>query len=210
MVYDPASVVTSAADLARLVGTPKPAQLTKCLDRLDDHCRRWIAASPFVIVSSCDQAGRMDVSPKGDPAGFVSILDDHTLAVPDRRGNHRLDTFRNVIENPRVALIFLVPDRGETLRVAGRALVVTDENLLATMAERGTPPKLAMVIEIEEVMFHCGKSIIRSGLWDASSWPDITELASYAQCLADQTAADETVEQMEARFATWHEGNELY
>ena len=208
--YNPDSVVTSAADLTALVGTPKPAQLTKCLDRLDDHCRRWIGASPFVIVSSCDRDGRMDVSPKGDPAGFVSILDDRTLAIPDRRGNHRLDTFRNIIQNPQVAVVFLVPGRGETLRVAGRAVVVTDEDLLATMAERGTAPKLAMVVEIDEVMFHCGKSIIRSGLWEASAWPDTAELASYAQCLADQTAADETVDEMEARFASWHEGNELY
>lgn len=152
----------------------------------------------------------MDTSPKGDPPGFVKVLDETTLALPDRPGNHRLDTFNNVLENPEVALIFLVPRRGETLRVAGRAKVVTDPDLLATMAVGGRAAKLALVVEVREVMFHCGKSMIRSELWEPSRWPSTDGLASYAECLADQADPDETVEEMESRFAGWHLGEALY
>jgi len=152
----------------------------------------------------------MDVSPKGDPPGFVKVVDDTTLAVPDRPGNKRFDTFVNVLANPRVSLIFLVPGRGETLRVEGTATITTDPDLLATMSEQGSAPALALVVSISEVMFHCGKSMIRSKLWQPEHWPSIDGLASYAQCLADQAASDESVDEMEERFATWPLGNELY
>tara|TARA_Y100001936_G_scaffold235412_1_gene263601 strand:+ start:6689 stop:7147 length:459 start_codon:yes stop_codon:yes gene_type:complete len=152
----------------------------------------------------------MDLSPKGDPAGFVQILDDKTLAIPDRPGNRRLDTLHNVLEQPHVGLMFMVPGRGEVLRVSGVAQIVNDPDFLATMAIKGRPPILALVIEANEVMFHCGKSVIRSKLWSPKDWPQIDDLASYAECLGDQTTSDETVAQMEARFGSWHEGNELY
>lgn len=209
-MIEPQHVIRSPEQLVELFGTPRLAQVTKSIGRLDAHCERWIARSPFIVVCSADATGRMDTSPKGDPAGFVRVLDDTTLAIPDRPGNKRFDTFTNVLENPRVAVIFLVPGREETLRVMGSAQLTTDPHLLATMAVGGRPPKLALVLDVEEAMFHCGKSMIRSRLWDPQGWPDVTGLASYAQCLADQATPDETVEEMESRFDSWHDGNELY
>ena len=209
-MFDPRHVITTADDLRRMVPPPRPAQETKVLSALDPHGRRWIQRSPFVVISSADSAGKMDLSPKGDPPGFVRILDDETLAIPDRPGNRRLDTLHNVLERPRVGLMFVVPGRGEVLRVRGTGQIVTDPDLLATMAVAERPPILALVVTIDEVMFHCGKSVIRSKLWSPGEWPDIDGLASYAECLGDQTTSDETVAQMEARFGSWHDGNELY
>ena len=209
-MFDPRHVITTADDLRRMVPPPRPAQETKVLSALDPHCRRWIQRSPFVVISSADSAGKMDLSPKGDPPGFVQILNDGTLAIPDRPGNRRLDTLHNVLERPRVGLMFVVPGRGEVLRVRGTGQIVTEPDLLATMAVAERPPILALVVTIDEVMFHCGKSVIRSKLWSPDEWPDINGLASYAECLGDQTTSDETVPQMEARFGSWHDGNELY
>lgn len=180
------------------------------LSALDRHARNWIARSPFLVIASSDDQGRIDISPKGDPAGFVRVLDDATVAVPDRPGNRRMDTFLNVLQTSAVGLMFMVPGRGEVLRVSGSAQIVRDPELLATMTEAGREPALALVVSITEVMFHCGKSVIRSGLWSPDAWPDIAGLASYAECLADQTVSDETVDEMESRFATWFDGNELY
>ena len=202
--------IRSAEELREIVGDPRPAQLTKCLPRLDGHCRAWIERSPFIVICSAAADGDMDISPKGDPPGFVRMLDDRTLAIPDRPGNKRVDTFTNVLENPKVGVIFLVPGRGETLRIAGRARIVTDRDLLASMEVSGRVPRLALVVDIEQVMFHCGKSMIRSKMWEPDNWPVTDDLASYAKVLADQTEADETEEEMETRFATWHSGNELY
>ena len=209
-MFDSSFVVHDAAELRELVPGPRPAQETKVLRSLDHHGRAWIQRSPFVVIASRDSAGRMDLSPKGDPAGFVRVLDDSTLAIPDRPGNRRMDTFLNVLETGSVAVMFMVPGRGEVLRAAGTGQIVRDPDLLASMAEREREPALALVVSIDEVMFHCGKSVIRSSLWSPDDWPNIDGLASYAECLADQTTSDETVDEMETRFATWHEGNELY
>ena len=209
-MFDSQYVIKTAAELRGLVPPPRPAQQTKVLSALDEHCRRWIERSPFVVISSIDSAGRMDLSPKGDPPGFVRVLDDRTLAIPDRPGNRRLDTFFNVLDRSSVGVMFVVPGRGEVLRVGGTAQIVNDPELLGTMAVADRPPALALVVTIDEVMFHCGKSVIRSRLWSPRAWPEIGDLASYAECLADQTTSDESIEQMEARFATWHDGNELY
>ena len=209
-MIDSQHVITTADDLRRLVPPPRPAQETKVLSALDGHCRRWIERSPFVVVSSVNSSGKMDLSPKGDPPGFVQILDDETLAIPDRPGNRRLDTLHNMLERPQIGLMFVVPGRGEVLRVSGTGQIVTDPDLLTTMAIGPRLPVLATVVTIDEVMFHCGKSVIRSKLWSPGDWPDIDGLASYAECLGDQTISDETVAEMEARFGSWHEGNELY
>lgn len=209
-MFDPRHIITSVEQLRLLVEPPRKAQLTKVMSALDGHGRRWIEHSPFVVISSVDSAGRMDLSPKGDAPGFVRILDDRTLAVPDRPGNRRLDTMLNILERPQVGLMFVVPGRGEVFRIAGTSQIVTDPELLDTMQAGGRAPALALVVTIDEAMFHCGKSVIRSKLWAPEHWPKIDDLASYAECLIDQTTSDETLEQMESRFATWHEGNELY
>jgi uncharacterized protein len=159
-------VITSESDLRKIVGPANRWFTSKVLHRLDQRCQNFIAASPFVVVGSTDPLGMVDLSPKGDCTGFVRCLDDATLAIPDRRGNRRMDTFHNVLQNPGVGLIFFVPGQRETLRVAGRGLIVRDQNIRSVMTEGGRMPELAMIVIVERAFFHCGKCITRSNLWD--------------------------------------------
>ena len=159
-------VITTAQDLRKIVGPANRWFTSKILTRLDRRCREFIAASPFVVVGSTDPLGMVDLSPKGDHAGFVRCLDDSTLAIPDRRGNRRVDTFHNVLDNPGVGLIFFVPGRRETLRIAGHAMIVRDADIRNAMAENGRFPELALIVAVEKAFFHCGKCISRSHLWD--------------------------------------------
>jgi PPOX class probable FMN-dependent enzyme len=163
-------VITTAQELRKIVGPANRWFTSKILTKLDRHCRDFIAASPFVVVGSTDLLGMVDLSPKGDRAGFVRCLDDSTLAIPDRRGNGRVDTFHNVLENPGVGLVFLVPGRRETLRVAGRAMIVRDFDIRNAMAEGGRVPELALVVAVEKAFFHCGKCITRSNLWNIEAY----------------------------------------
>ena len=148
-----------------------PAAL-KVSDRLNEVGRNFIELSPFIIVGTKDMSGLVDVSPKGDPAGFVKVLDDKTLAIPERLGNHRADSFRNILTDPNVAVIFIVPDHNFTLRVAGKARIVRDISLNSQMAVNGKVPELALVVDIEEAFMHCSKSLIRSGIWRDNTWPE--------------------------------------
>lgn len=196
-------LITDEKDLRALLGSPSDVALRKQIARLDEHCRAFIAHAPFVALATADGAGRCDVSPKGDPAGFVRVLDDTHLVVPDRPGNKRLDGLRNILANPHVALLFLVPARGETLRVNGRACITRDPDLLATMAVEGKVPSLAIGVEVEEVFLHCAKAFKRSGLWEPARWPDIGELVSSARIFHDQVKIPGmTVEDYERRLAT--------
>src|SRR5258706_3826178 len=193
-----AQVVTSERELREVIGAPIQRSLEKEIHHLDAHCRALIAASPFVLIASSDLTGRVDVSPKGDPAGFVQVLDDHTLAIPDRPGNRRADTFSNVLQNPGVGLVFLIPGKLETLRVNGRARIVRDLALRERMSVRGKTPALALVVTVQEAFIHCGKCMIRSGLWDPTSWRRVDDLPSQAQCLVDHGRLTETVEEVQA------------
>jgi PPOX class probable FMN-dependent enzyme len=157
--------VRTVEELREILAPPGELVLAKEVDALDDICRDFIARSSFVVVASTDGAGRVDVSPKGDPPGFVHVLDDRTLAVPDRPGNHRADTFLNVLRHPWVGLLFLVPGSRDTLRVRGRATIVQDEELRTSMAVKGRVPRLALVVEVTTAYFHCAKCVVRSGLW---------------------------------------------
>jgi uncharacterized protein len=159
-------VITTESELRRIVGPANRWFTSKILHRLDRRCRDFIAASPFVVVGSTDPLGMVDLSPKGDHAGFVRCLDDATLAIPDRRGNRRVDTFHNVLRNPGVGLIFFIPGERETLRVAGRAVIVRDQDIRRALADDGRMPELAMVVIVERAFFHCGKCIKRAKLWD--------------------------------------------
>jgi uncharacterized protein len=159
-------VITSESDLRKIVGPANKWFTSRILRRLNRRCKDFIAASPFVVVGSTDPLGLVDLSPKGDRAGFVRYLDDATLAIPDRRGNGRVDTFHNVLQNPGVGLIFFVPGQRETLRVAGRAMIVRDSNIRNALVDAGQIPELALVVIVEKAFFHCGKCITRSGLWD--------------------------------------------
>ena len=179
--------VTDLAELRALVGEPSELARRKQLDHLDAHCREFIATAPFLLLGTADAAGRCDVSPKGDAPGFVHVIDDHHLVIPDRPGNKRLDGMRNILENPHVGLIFLVPGRGETLRVNGRAAITRDEALLARMDVGGKRPRLAIGVEVEEVFLHCAKAFKRSSLWLPERWPDISGMASAACVFFDQT-----------------------
>lgn len=195
------SSVFSEAELRALLGHPSVLAVQKDIGRLDEHCRAFIAHSPFVLVATADARGRCDVSPKGDAPGFVLVLDERTLVIPDRPGNKRFDGMRNVLENPHAGLIFLVPGREETLRVNGRARIARDAPLLERMAVQGKRPEVALVVEVEECFLHCAKAFKRSGLWDTGRWPTHEGLASGAQMLLDHTRpGDMTVETMEQRL----------
>jgi PPOX class probable FMN-dependent enzyme len=194
-------VVTTLDELRALLGEPSEVARKKQVDRLDEHCREFIAHSPFVLIATADAAGNCDVSPTGAPAGFVLVLDERHLVVPDRPGNRRFDGMRNILANPRVGLLFLVPGRGETLRVNGRASIVRDAEVLARMAVDGKTPRLAIGVEVEEVFLHCAKAFKRSSLWRPEAWPDISTLSSAAcMLLAHARPEGMTLEQMEQRL----------
>jgi PPOX class probable FMN-dependent enzyme len=169
--------------LRSLIGEPSALVQSKIADRLNDLTRQFIERSPFLCLATSAADGSCDVSPKGDPAGFVRILDDRTLLLPDRPGNRLADSLRNVLENPRVALLFVIPGVTDTFRVNGRAEIVTDPELLELCAVEGKVPKLAMRIEIEQAYTHCSKAFLRSNLWDPDRFVDRSELPTPGELL---------------------------
>ena len=163
--------ITSVEQLEAIVGLPTGLAVTKERDALTDIDRAWLAATPFCVLATSDAEGRCDASPKGDPPGqLVHVLDDRTIAIAERPGNRRVDGYRNVLANPYVGLTFLIPGRGDTLRINGRARLVDDAAYFDAMAVRGKRPILALEVEIETIFFHCAKAFLRSGLWDPESW----------------------------------------
>ncbi|WP_432488648.1 pyridoxamine 5'-phosphate oxidase family protein [Kineococcus sp. SYSU DK018] len=165
--------ITSEAELRELVGEPLPQALAKERTRLHELDRQWLAASPFCLIATSGADGTCDVSPKGDPPGFTLVLDDTTVAIPERPGNRRVDGFRNVLANPHVGLVHFVPGRGDTLRINGRAHLVRDAPFFERMEVRGHRPLLALVVEVEQVFHHCSKAFLRSRLWEEETWaPD--------------------------------------
>ena len=204
------ATITSQAQLRELMGEPvHPIVVAKTMAALDGHCRTFIDRSPFMLISSADRDGRMDISPKGDPAGFVSVLDDRTLAIPDRPGNQRFDTLRNLIDNPQVGLIFLIPGKRETLRISGTARIVTDLPLRETMAIKGKSPALVLVVDVEEAFFHCAKCMIRSAMWQPEQWPSLDGLPSLAEAMKGAPAVDMPIEAMQAAIS-YDEAERLY
>lgn len=183
--------VRSAEELRTIVGEPSAFSLKKELRSLDQHARRFIAHSPFVVVATHSAAGRCDASPRGDAPGFVQVVDDHTLLIPDRWGNRRVDSLRNIVETGRAGLLFLIPGLGETLRVNGKAAVVRDEAWLAPMAVQGKRPLLALAVEVEECFLQCAKALIRSKLWESQARPDLESLPCAAEMLADHVQMPE-------------------
>ncbi|TCK27763.1 pyridoxamine 5'-phosphate oxidase family protein [Pseudonocardia endophytica] len=191
--------IRTVADLEALTGTPMPSAIRKERDRLLDVHREWLAVSPFCLLATSGADGTCDVSPKGDPPGFALAVDEHTLSVPERPGNGRVDGWRNVLENPHVGLIFLVPGRTDTLRVNGRARLVRDAPYFDAMAVRNRRPILAMEVDVAQVFFHCPKAFMRSKLWDHGSWPEDT-LPSIARIAKQLARQDEPLEQIEAYY----------
>jgi uncharacterized protein len=192
--------ITTADELRALLGTPTAAAAGKERDALDDLDRQWLAASPFCLVATSGADGSCDVSPKGDPPGFTLVLDDRTIALPERAGNRRADGFHNILRNPHVGLVYLLPGRGDTLRINGRARLVRDADLPDRMVEKGHRPLLAMVVEVEQVFFHCAKAFLRSQLWEPESWrPDA--VPSRARIAHRQERAGEDLADIERYYA---------
>ncbi|MFE2865135.1 MSMEG_1061 family FMN-dependent PPOX-type flavoprotein [Embleya sp. NPDC059259] len=174
---------------ARL-GEPEAPARAKILDRIDEHFHRFIAHSPFLALATADAAGRADSSPRGDHPGFVKVLDEHTLAIPDRPGNRIADSFRNLAENDGVGLLFLIPGLRETLRVNGRAYPTDEPDVLARMQTEGRSAELALIVEVEQAYFHCGRALIRSRLWDPASQSLAAELPSAGEAVVGQLGLD--------------------
>jgi PPOX class probable FMN-dependent enzyme len=187
-------VIETEEDLRGIIPPPADLVVKKQLPALDDHARRFIARSPFVVIGTCGRSEGCDVSPRGEaPGGFV-VLDDRTLAIGDRPGNRRNDSFRNLLENPRIGLFFVVPGVEETLRVNGRGKIVVDAALFERLTVDGKSPLLALVVEVEEVFFQCAKAFRRSKLWTPSTWPDPSFQPSLAHILKDQVPSCEMTE----------------
>jgi len=189
-------IVNSLAELRAIVGEPAERSVKKETATLDRYAREFIAHSPFVLIATAGGNGRCDVSPKGGAPGFVAVLDDTHLVIPERPGNRRLDGMQNILQNDHVGLIFMIPGREDTLRVNGRACIVRDEALLDRLTYADKRPQLAIGVAVEECFFHCAKAFRRAGLWDSRTWPAPDIVASFAQMLHDRTKAPGTVEQL--------------
>ncbi|SFD66916.1 pyridoxamine 5'-phosphate oxidase family protein [Streptomyces aidingensis] len=192
--------VTGEQELVEIVGEPLSHTREKVRDSLHELDRQWLAASPLCLLATSAADGSCDVSPKGDPAGNLAlVLDDTTLALPERPGNKRMDGFRNILSNPRVGLIFLIPGRGDTLRVNGRARILRQAPFFDRMTVRGHRPKLALLVEIEEVFHHCSKAFLRSAAWDPESW-DPGALPSRARIAKAVERPEEALAELERYY----------
>jgi len=179
-------IIEDPEQARELYGAPGERSVKKQLTRLDKHCRAFIARSPFLVIASADPSGRCDASPKGDAPGFVQVLDDETLLIPDRLGNNRIDTIGNLLTRPGVGLIFFVPGINETLRINGRARVTIEAALLEPLAVNRKVPRSGILVTAEEIYFHCGKALIRSDLWNPEKHLRRSEFPSLGRILADQ------------------------
>lgn len=199
--------IRSEAELRAMIGKTDPIAVNKSLGRLDRYCRQFIALSPFLTIATFDAKGNADVSPRGDQPGFVQILDDRTIAIPDRPGNNRLDTMSNILSNPSVGLLFFVPGFDDTLRINGKAILTRDPALIEAATVNNRPPKVMIRVAVEEAFLHCAKALKRSRLWDPSAQQDRKQMPSLARMILEQTAhnqckdeeflkeADESIEQ---------------
>src|SRR6516164_2048969 len=178
--------IETATELRSLYGEATILAQKKNLDHIDGHARAFIERSPFVVLSTADAAGWPDSSPRGDPPGFLTVEGPHTLLLPDRPGNKRVDSFNNVISNPKVGLLFLVPGHSHSLRVNGTARLLSDEGLCKRFAVQGKAARAVLEVTASQVFFHCGKSLIRARIWEPTQWPDRTGLASLGSAIADQ------------------------
>ena len=197
-------IVSNEEELRTVVGEPPPHSVAKVIFAIDDVARAFIEHAPFAFIASAGQSGLLDISPKGDVAGFVKVLDDHTLAVPDRLGNRRLDTFHNVLQNPNVGIIFLIPGVTHTLRVSGKAIIVRDEILRDSMKVNGKTPNHVLVVGVERVFSHCPRCMMRSGLWQPDTWGEPTAVPSFAATLVAHAKTQHSVEQMQAIIEKGH------
>ncbi|NES13222.1 MULTISPECIES: pyridoxamine 5'-phosphate oxidase family protein [Micromonospora] len=191
--------ISSPEELRELLGPPMPRALTKERTALHARDREWLALSPFCLVATADADGNCDVSPKGDPPGFTLVLDETTIAIPERPGNRRADGYRNILANPHVGLVYLIPGRTDTLRINGRARLLRDAPWFDDMTVKGHRPVLAVEVTIEQIFYHCAKAFLRSELWQPETWqPDL--LPSRARLIKEVEAPAETLESLEHRY----------
>ncbi len=181
------SEITDSAELRALYGEPIQRSAAKALAKLDKHCRAFIELSPFCVLGTAAADGSADCSPRGDAPGFVQVIDNETLFLPDRLGNNRVDSMSNIVENPNVALIFLVPGMNETLRVNGQATICTDEAVLRAHEVNGKVPQSGLIIKVDETFLHCAKALMRSHLWDETRHIDRKSFPTLRTILGDQT-----------------------
>lgn len=188
--------VTTREELRTIYKTPRPTDgsIRKELKALDSHCRSFIGKSPFVLIGSSDGEGNSDVTPKGDKPGFAVVLDDRTIAIPDRPGNNRLDTLENILRNPSVGLLFLIPGMNETLRVNGDARITVDAGLRERLSVDGKEPQSVIVVTVKATYMHCAKAFMRSDLWKPETWYDRATLPTLGQILRDQLALADSAE----------------
>jgi uncharacterized protein len=181
--------ITSRKALRSIIREPSGLVIAKAINFLDEHCKSLIALSPFILIATSNKQGRCDVSPKGDPPGFVQVLSDKHLAIPDRPGNARLDSVENILENPHIGLLFVIPGTRETLRINGKATIIQDDDVLDRAID-GKRPTLAIGVEVQEAFIHCAKAFIRSNLWKSETWPSLEGLPSFAKMLIDHVNAE--------------------
>jgi PPOX class probable FMN-dependent enzyme len=202
--------IGSVDELRDLLGVPAGRAVTKERTRLHAMDREWLATSPFCVIATSDAHGNCDASPKGDPAGhLVYVLDDATVAVPERPGNRRADGYRNVLSNPHAGIISIIPGRNETLRINGRARLLRDAPFFADMAVRGSRPIMALVVDIEQIFFHCAKAFMRSQLWRPETWQPDT-LPSPAALVKAVQDTPETLEELQDYYAPENYSKLLY
>lgn len=207
--YEPAEIITSLDQVRAVIPNEYPSQTGKIIDHIDTFVQAWIERSPFVTIGTYDRRGNVDVAPKGDPAGFVKVIDRKTLAIPDRPGNHRFDTFENILETGRIGLMFMVPNRNEVVRVNGSARIVRDLALREAMAVNRRLPEFAILVGVEEAFYHCGKAVIRSRLWQPDQAASTDGLPTYAQVLIEHARLERSLEEME-RITLNNDQNRLY
>ena len=176
-------ILTSVSQLREIVGPVGEKVANKTIDHIDEICAAFIAKSPYLVMATQGRDGLLDLSPKGDPAGFVDVLDRQTLAIPDRLGNGRFDSYENLFTNPSLALIFLIPGHTETLRVAGEGHISRASALLARYPINGKEPRFVLIVTVREAFLHCAKSTVRAGLWRQETWPDTSNVPSLAQAM---------------------------
>lgn len=208
-MYEPTDVIADEAEIRAIIPGEFESQTEKFLDHIDPLCRAWIERSPFLTMATVSGNGSVDVSPKGDPAGFVKVIDTKTLAIPDRPGNHRFDGFRNILETGRIGLVFFVPKRNEVVRVNGSARVVRDIGLREEMSINGRVPEFAVLVRVEEAFYHCGKAVIRSRLWAPAEAASVDGLPTYGEALIAHAKLDVPLGEMETRLKH-NDENRLY
>jgi PPOX class probable FMN-dependent enzyme len=183
--------VSTVDELEEIQGTPGRLAANKVIHHLDEHCKAFLHHSPFAVISTSSADGACDNSPRGDGQGFVHILDEKHLILPERMGNKRMDSMRNLIENPKIGLLFMIPGLDETLRINGGAQIIKDPTLMQKMEEKGHVPKVGILVSVDECYIHCAKALKRAHLWQPEQWPDISRLSKPAKMISAHARLDD-------------------